>query len=252
MKLIMPKNIFSSIFLSSLGKDHLFEISFRESSLITKYLEANTSAVALIPTLDLINHRHLFVSSKFALSFDGVLSNSYFYFVEGEKSIEKVFLHGDVSVNEIILAKILFSEKFSANVEFILNVNKNIEKEKDYFVTGDENFRSLNFEKGISFADEVADLLELPYVNFVFASPNSEALEKFNELVKEINSKIEDKIESILELLPFPEETKSFISNNIGQVYFDMTDNEVTAVNELIKLVYYHGIIDDIFDVKFV
>lgn len=252
MKLIMPKNIFSSIFISGLEKKHLFEISFRESSIITKHLEADTSAVALIPTLDLINHRHLFVSSKFALSFNGILSNSYFYFVEGEKSIEKIFLRGDVSMNEIILAKILFAEKFSAGVEFILDVNKNIEKEKDYFVTGDENFTSQNFEKGISFADEVADLIELPYVNFVFASPDREALEKFNELMRVINSEIENKIERTLKPLPFSEETKSFISNNIGQLYFDITDNEVTAVNELIKLVYYHGIIDDMFDVKFI
>ncbi|MHB9041816.1 MAG: hypothetical protein ACYC4T_14280 [Melioribacteraceae bacterium] len=251
MKIILPKNIFSSILVSELQKNEGFEISFKESSLISKDLEFNTSAIALIPTIDLINHRNLFVSNKLALAFDGALSNSYFHFVEGEKKIEKIYLRGDVSLNEILLTKILFSERYSANLEIALDPSKIAEKGKDFLVVGDENFTSWDFQNALSLADEASELMEFPYVNYVFASPDREALQKFNESVYTVDPIIEDQIEKIIDPSILSAEAKSFITQNIGSLYFDMTDNEVNAVNELIRLVFYHGIIDDMFDVKF-
>ncbi len=252
MKLILPKNIFTSILSTELLKNDKLKLSHKESSLITKDLEYNTSAIALIPTLDLINHRNLFVSNKLALAFDGALSNSYFHFVEGEKKIEKIYLRGDVSLNEILLTKILFSERYSANLEIALDPGKSAEKGKDFLVVGDENFTSWDFQNALSLADEASELIEFPYVNYVFASPDREALQKFNESVNAVDSIIEDQIEKIIDNLDLGEEAKSFITQNIGSLYFDMTDNEVNAVNELIKLVFFHGIIDDMFDVKFI
>lgn len=251
MKLIMPKNIYTSILASELKKNDGFEISYKESSRISKDLEFNTSAVALIPTLDLINHRSLFVSNKLAISFDGVLSNSYLYFVEGQKNIEKVYLRGDVSLNEILLTKILFSERYSANLEIALDPSKIAEKGKDFIVVGNENFDSWEFGKAISLADEASELLDLPYVNYVFASPDRESLEKFNQSINPVDTKIEDHIGNILNEIPLTDQAKTFIKTNLGSLYYDMTDNEVNAVNELIRLVFYHGIIDDMFDVKF-
>ena len=251
MKIILPKNIFSSILVSELQKNEGFEISFKESSLISKDLEFNTSAIALIPTIDLINHRNLFVSNKLALAFDGALSNSYFHFVEGEKKIEKIYLRGDVSLNEILLTKILFSERYSANLEIALDPSKIAEKGKDFLVVGDENFTSWDFQNALSLADEASELMEFPYVNYVFASPDREALQKFNESVYTVDPIIEDQIEKIIDPSILSAEAKSFITQNIGSLYFDMTDNEVNAVNELIRLVFYHGIIEDMFDVKF-
>lgn len=252
MKLIMPKNIYTSILATELQKIERFEISYKESSLISKDLEFNTSAVALIPTLDLINHRHLFVSNKLAISFDGVLSNSYLYFVEGQKNIEKIYLRGDVSLNEILLTKILFSERYSANLEIALDPSKNPEKGKDFVVVGDENYTVWDFEKAISLADEASELLDLPYVNYLFTSPDREALEMFNKSMNPVDTKIEDQIGNILDGIPITEQAKTFIKTNLGSLYYDMTDNEVNAVNELIKLVFYHGVIDDMFDVKFI
>ncbi|MHB8905918.1 MAG: hypothetical protein ACYC6D_07320 [Melioribacteraceae bacterium] len=251
MKIILPKNIFSSILVSELQKNEGFEISYKESSLISKDLEFNTSAIALIPTIDLINHRNLFVSNKLALAFDGALSNSYFHFVEGEKKIEKIYLRGDVSLNEILLTKILFSERYSANLEIALDPSKIAEKGKDFLVVGDENFTSWDFQNALSLADEASELMEFPYVNYVFASPDREALQKFNESVYTVDPIIEDQIEKIIDPSILSAEAKSFITQNIGSLYFDMTDNELNAVNELIRLVFFHGIIDDMFDVKF-
>ena len=252
MKIIMPKNIYSSILAAELQKNEVFEISNKESSLICKDLEFNTSAVALIPSLDLINHRHLFVSGKLGISFDGVLSNSYLYFVEGQKNIERIYLRGDVSLNEILLTKILFSERYGANLEITLDLSKSPESGKDFIVVGDENYSLWDVENAISLADETSELLDLPYVNYVFASPDREAMEMFNNSINPVDIIIEDKIENTLDGFQVSEQAKNFITSNLGSLYYDMTENEMSAVNELMKLVFYHGIIDDMFDVKFV
>jgi len=252
MKLILPENIFSSILEAVLPQKSGIEIFHQQSSLICKDLEYNTSAVALLPTLDLVNHRNLFVSSKLCVSLDGMLSNSYFYFIEQEKTFQKIFLRGDVSLNEIILTKILFSEMYSSEIELTLDTSKITEAGRDVIVVGDENFHSWNYQSAISLADEVAELLNLPYVNFVFASHDKKALEEFNKQINPIDERIDGDIINIIKELNLSDKAKEFITENLGSIYFDMTDNEETAVNELVKLIFYHGIIDDMFDVKFV
>ena len=251
MKLILPKNVFSAILKTALPQEYQTEIMYQESSLVCKSLEYNTSAIALIPSLELVNHRNLFVSQKIALSLDGVLSNSYFYFVEGEKIFQKIYLRGDISLNEIFLAKILFAEKFSSQIEITLDTNKTAEKGRDYIIAGDENFHLWDYQSAISLADEVSEMIDLPYVNFVFASQDKEALKEFHKQINPIDERIESEIVNIIKELNLSEKTKEFITENLGSIYFDVTDNEETAVNELIKLIFYHGIIDDIFDVKF-
>src|SRR3989339_750342 len=250
MKLILPKNIFSSFLKPLLSDEIKSEIIYQESSLICKSLEYNTSAIALIPSLELVNHRNLFVSKKIALSFDGALSNSYFYFIEGEKKFQKIYLRGDISLNEILLAKILFSEKFSSQIEITLDSNMTAEKGRDYIITGDENFHLWDYQSAISLADEVSEMIDLPYVNFVFASHDKEALDAFNKQINPVDESIEREMINIIKTVSLPEKAKEFFIENLGSVYFDMTENEETALNELIKLIFYHGIIDDMFDVK--
>jgi hypothetical protein len=252
MNIISPKNIFTSILLESLPKDAELKIRFTEAALTSKTLEEDTSAVALIPTLDLINHQTLFVSSKFGISFDGILSNSYLHFLKSNRSLDKIFLRGDVTLNEIILSKILFSERYSTQIEINLETSSMPTGDKHYIVVGDENHLLWNCEEGISFADEIADMIDFPLVNFVFASQDKESIEAINNICDQMDRKIEDQIELILSHLKYSEKANSFVRDNLGSVYFDMTDNEVSAVNELVRLVYYHGIIDDIFEVKFV
>ncbi len=251
MKLIMPQNIYSSIFASQLKQIDKIELLYNQSSLLSKDLEFNTSAVALIPSLDLINHRNLFVSSKFALSFDGALSNSFLYFTEGKRNLDKLFIRGDISINDILLTKIIFPERYSSNPEISLDPSSMAEKGKDYIVSGDENFSSWNFKKAISIADEISELIDYPYVNYVFASPDKDAVEKFNDTVNPLDIQIDEDIEIILKDLSLKPVAESFIIENLGSLYYDMTDNEMNAVNELMKLIFYHGIIDDMFDVKF-
>lgn len=252
MKLFIPDNIFTSIFVSEIPDNSDIEVIKKESPLLCKQFEIDTSAIALIPTLELINHQALFISSTIGISFDGTLSNSYIYFPEMERSLKKIKIRGDVSINEIVLAKILFSERYSSNVEIILDTAKERTINEDYIVIGDENFHQENYKKGISFSDQVAEMLDLPYVNFVFAALDKDSLEKFDSLFESIDVKIEDNISKILSGFNFSDDVKNFVSDNLSSVYFEMTQNENQAMHELIKLTYYHGIVNDIFDIRFI
>lgn len=249
MKLFAPQNIFTSIFQTIIPEE--IKIVNKPSSLIAKELEVNTDSIALIPSLDLIKNPNLIVSSKLGVSFDGVLSQSFFYFVQGKNSFDEIFLRGDVSMNELLLSKILFQERYSSEVELILDTSSVVEKDRNYIICGDQNYITEGFEKGISLADEISDMLELPYVNYVFASPDREALSHFEKLIGSADQEIEERIENCVAIMNLSPHTRSFIISNIGSIYFDILQNEKDALNELIKLVYYHGIIDDMFDVKF-
>ena len=83
MKLIFPNNIFSTFFILSMEDKFKKNIIVKDSSLLTQELNFDEDAVALIPSLDLINQRDLKVSSKLGISFEGLLSNSYVYFKIG-------------------------------------------------------------------------------------------------------------------------------------------------------------------------
>ncbi|NMB80907.1 MAG: hypothetical protein GYA14_03730 [Ignavibacteria bacterium] len=253
MKLFLPPNIYAGILKSFLKQYKELDIEIKESSLLSNELENDKDAVALIPSMDLINHREVFVSGKAGISFDGTLSNAYFYLTDNsQRTLGNIYIRGDVSVNEIILTKILFEERFSAEVEITLDTHKDPTNTQNTLVVGIENFTNWDYNSSISFSDQMADLLDLPYVNFIFASYNKGNLSRLESFFNGVDASVEENISELLNDLSLSEEIKNYVQSNLGSVYFEMTSNESEALNEMIKLVYYHGIIEDIFDVKFI
>ncbi len=252
MNLIIPQNIFSAIFAFSLPADLKSNIDVKESSLISRELDRNDNLIGLIPSCDLINHKNFFVSRKTAVSFDGSLSNSYFYFKPEQVKIDKIYLKGDISKNEILLSKILFAERFSSDAEFILDTEPVNFLDRNYIIAGNENLNAAYLDNRISFSDELAELLNAPYVNFVLASKNMELLKEFTSHLEPIDKQVEDNISKILDNISLEGKVAEFITENLSGVYFDMTEIEETSIKELFKLLYYHGFVDDLFDINFV
>jgi hypothetical protein len=48
------------------------------------------------------------------------------------------------------------------------------------------------------------------------------------------------------------ESFKVFFKERFNQVYFELTDNEVEGLKELIKLPFYFGLFEEIFEIKLV
>ncbi|MFZ1291506.1 MAG: hypothetical protein WAR79_15530 [Melioribacteraceae bacterium] len=113
MKLIAPSNIFSSLFYLSIDEKSKPELILKESSLIINELSTNKNLIAIIPSLDLINHKELFVSEKFTIAFESFISNTYLYFANAQNNFNRLFLKGDISTNDVLLSKIIFKEIYN-------------------------------------------------------------------------------------------------------------------------------------------
>lgn len=250
MKLVIPKNIFSAIFALSLPDEIKESIVVESSSLISREVKNGNADIGLMPTFDLLKNKDLFVSKKIGISFDGLLSNSYLHLIPGERSFTDIYINGDVSSNEIILAKILFAERFKSDVTIHLDTNPLEIGKKNYLIVGNDNMLDDNFKKGISFSDQVAELLDRPYVDFVLVSTDEEKLKSFTEKLDSWDKNIEENLETYLTKLDQNEDISEFIRLNFNSIYFEITENEIEGLHDLIKLPFYHGMIEEMVEVK--
>ncbi|MCX6149410.1 MAG: hypothetical protein NTX22_02670 [Ignavibacteriales bacterium] len=251
MRIVFPQNIFSKILSFALPEEFRRNISFQDVSLISRELEKGNADLALVPSCDLVKHPELFISKKIAISFDGQLSSSYLYFVPGQNSFTDLFLSGEVSANEIILSKILFAERYSSDINVHLETGKP-DDQKNCLISGNVNFSQGKFLRGLSFADELSTMIFLPYVNFIIVSREERMIEAFNKSISNIDKWVDDNVDAIIEKLQLELPTVNFIKENFNSVYFEMTENEIDSLSELIRLPFYHGIVDELIDLKLV
>lgn len=254
MKILLPQNIFAALFGLACPESLKADLSVKNAGLIYSALMEEDYDVALIPSLDIIKNEQLFVSGKYGISFDGPLSNSFIYFSEKEtETFSDLYLRGDLSVNEFLLIKVLFKERFNKDVNLIADSQELLIGERNYLISGNENFlNSKLFSKGISFADIFSEVLNFPYVNFIFVSQKEEILKEFNSLLDNINEKIAHNLTEYLEMIGVNEELKVFILENNDSVYYDFTENEEIGLTEVTRLPFYYGLTEEIAEIKFI
>lgn len=252
MKLFIPQSVFAGIAVYNFSGKILQNIESRPAAMLVKELEAGNCDVALIPTFDLLNKESIFISRRGGVAFDGSLSNSFLYFQKNKLKMEDMFLAGDVSSNEIFLSKIVFEEFYGTNLNITLETKKPDFSSHNYLISGNMNFENDLFLTGISLAEQVSEFLDYPLVSFVFASKNKEALEELNKEFTNIDERIEDNITKILGNLNLSENAVKFISENFNEVYFQLTDNELDGMKEMLKLPYYKGIVEDMVELNLV
>jgi hypothetical protein len=250
-KILVPQNIFSKILLSELNLDESIAVEFQPAALIAKKLLQEEYSIGLIPTLDLLTSKDLFISSKIGLSFNALLSNSYIHFKEGQETLEQIFLKGDVTTNEIILSKILFKEFYDVDVTPALVKDEAAHINDNTLIVGDENYEKELFLNGLSFSEEIIELLDAPYVNFILAGASENLLKTFNDKHRDhlLNGHTEDYTEL---LKGFTQTSLEFISVNIQHIVFDLEDQDLEGIKSLMQLPYFHGILKDMIDIKFV
>ncbi len=250
-RLLVPSNIYSRLFISALELDKEYNIEYYPAALIVRNILADNTTLGLIPSLDLITHKELFISSKIGISFNALLSNVYIYFKKEQQTIENIYLKGDITSNDIILSKILFKEIYNVDViPVILKEESRIEDE-NILIAGDENFEKELFFTGLSFAEEMIELLDAPYVNFLIASAG-------DDKIKEFNLKFTDKAKSFSPndsadvLNQFNNRVKEFFSINLHHIVFDFEEQDIEGIKSLMELPYLNGIVKDIIDIKFI
>lgn len=250
-KLYLPDNFYSRLFLSELNPDNDFEMSYLPSALLSKKVDEDENSIGLIPSIDLLTFKDLFISSRIGVSFNALLSNSYLYFKENENSIDELSIAGDVTSNEIILSKILFRELYNIDIKTKLITYDALPTDESYVLVGDKNFSEEIFYNGLSFSEEIIELLNAPYINFLLAGRSENVLKSF---VTRYEANLLDGHEkSFSRINPaFSELANDFIRINLQHVIFDFEEQDIEGIKYLLQLPYLYGIINEMIDVKFI
>lgn len=252
MKLYFPNNVFSRLMAKNLPDTLRSSVEFISSPLLTSKLNETSGSAALIPTMDLIKNKNLFVSRSFGISFEGTLCNSYFYYGSSQKEISTLNLFGDVSAVEVIMCKLLFKELYNSEIELAVLSDELKIKANNILVVGDKNFSSGIYSEGISFSEEIIETLSLPFVNYVLASGAESAMKSLNKEFEGIGNKIYDNAEEILSSENLPQNIIDYISENISSFITEFDEQDAEGIEQILRLPYFHGMIDDIVEVKFV
>jgi len=248
-KLYFPKNIFTHILSNLPDVNEKNSITYLPSASLTKKLSEDFSTVALIPTSEILTNKELFVSNKIGISCEGSPCNNYIYYGKDKNVIDRINLYGDASTVEVIFGKILFKELYNANVEIGLITDRTKLENSNCIVVGDENFIESKYKNGFSFAEEIGEIISAPFVNYVLASQDKDSLLKISE---RLSAKIsEADFDNINIPEGFSAETKEFIRGNVSKSFFILEEEHIEGINQLLRLPFYHGIVKDIVEVKF-
>ncbi len=250
MKIFFPNNVFSKILYNNLPEEDRKLISFKESAALSMEVRKDSSSIALMPVSDIITNKEFFISSSLGISFVESLCNSYIYYNSEEETINEFKLAGDISTVEAVIGFIFFKENYELDLKMNIALDDNELVSSNHILTGDKNFIDEKYEKGISFAEEIIELISAPFVNYVFASGDDKNLKKysnrFSEAMKDLNPQ-DIKIPG-----NFSDETKSFIKENLHTVIYNLDKQDREGIRQAVSLPYYHGIIKDMIDIKFV
>ncbi|MGD8306031.1 MAG: hypothetical protein PVF17_05205 [Ignavibacteria bacterium] len=249
MEIFFPDNIFAHSLATHLNKQKQNKITFISSALLSKKMNDTSESIALIPTMELITNQDLFVSRSIGIAFEGTMSNSYIYFNTEREQISEVQLAGDVSSIDVVMCKILFSELYDTNVELKISAMNDDLEDQTHIIVGDQNFKNRKYKNGISFAEQIVDLISAPYINYILASRNEELLKNYSDdtlpIIKEFALGESEHLDEL-------DESKNFIIENSQSVIYCLEEQDIIGINELIRLPFYHGILKELFEVKFV
>jgi hypothetical protein len=252
MHIYFPQNIFADLIKNSLSEKLSSMVKFLPAPLITNEILKDSNSIGLIPTLDLIRHKDFFVSGSFGISFEESLCNSYLYYNSERRNLDELSIIGDISSNEVIGAKLIFKELYNTEIKLkLLTASTNIEG-NNIICVGDINFEGDKYLKGVSFAEEIIEVLSLPYVNFVLAAVNQKPIENFNKSIDDIQGKVYNLVEGGNYGRNLSEDSKQIFRQNIASFICNLDDQDIDGINQLLRLPYFHEIISDIVEVKYI
>ena len=67
----------------------------------------------------------------------------------------------------------------------------------------------------------------------------------------DLDENVEKNLIGIFDKSNYKFAAKEYILENIHTVFYNNTDYEKSALSELIKLIYYKGVIDEIFEINY-
>jgi len=139
---------------------------------------------------------------------------------------------------EIVLASIILSEKFDTKISIVpstLSVEDSLQKADAVLAVGDAAHAIRDHTNKLDLVDEWKDITDLPFVHGMWVVREGGLTEK------EIDQVCTASLQSGKNL--------SDVSERIS---YKFDERAVAALNEFYRMAYYHGILKDIPDVKFI
>ncbi len=251
MNILLPHNIFTTLLAQALPETLHHTLAYKNASLLGKALEERKADIVLLPVTDLLQHKDFFVSSRRGISFDGPLSNAYFYFAPEQQHIHKVVLAGDVSGTEVLCTKILLRELYNEEAEITISTTKTESSQSTLLLSGDLNLENNRFFSGMNMTEEIMDVIDLPFVHYIFAANDEEKLKEFEKLTEGIESKIYSAVEQDDWEFRLTQDARDFYRTNISHVVYELDEQDKEGIRQILRLPYFHTLVDDLVDIKF-
>ncbi|MFB3056415.1 MAG: hypothetical protein ACE1ZQ_04540, partial [Ignavibacteriaceae bacterium] len=87
--------------------------------------------------------------------------------------------------------KIIFKELYDSDIEIAIQTKLDTKISGNYLIAGDENYNNARFEKGISIAEVVSEIISAPFANYVLASNDKNLLEEYTSKLLPVLDNIE-------------------------------------------------------------
>jgi hypothetical protein len=251
MNILLPHNIFTNLLAQALPETLHHTLAYKNASLLAKSLVEQKADIVLLPVTDLLQHKEFFVSQHRGISFDGPLSNAYFYFGPEQQHIHKVTLAGDISSAEVLCTKILLRELYNEEAEISISTTKTESSQSTLLLSGDINLENNRFFSGMNMTEEIMDVIDLPFVHYVFAALDEEKIKRFDKLTEGIEGRIYEAVDQEDWEFRLTPEAKEFYRSNISHVVYEFDAQDKEGIQQLLRLPYFHNMVDDLIDVKF-
>ncbi|MCK6615006.1 MAG: hypothetical protein L6Q47_12275 [Ignavibacteriaceae bacterium] len=251
MRLLLPDNIYFRALVSVLPQEKGITAGFLPSASIISAITTGEADVAFLPSLYLTNDESLRISSKIGLSFEGLGSTSYLVLHEvPEEGRPDISITGDHSAQEALLAKMLMNELYTIEPKFHIKAPEDALHDKNIILAGDLAFISGKYREALSFAEEVVEMGDLPYLNFVFCAKDSGKGKQAEKIILEAVDKFYDALEGE-ELFGLDPESRQFVRENMQNTILDIDEADLEGLNNLLRMLFYEGLADDIRELKF-
>jgi hypothetical protein len=251
MNILLPHNIYTTLLAQALPEELQHSFAYKNASLLGKALEEQKADIVLLPVIDLLQHKEFYVSSHRGISFDGPLSNAYFYFAPEQQHIHRVTLAGDISGTEVLCTKILLRELYNEEAEITISATKTESSQTTLLLSGDLNLENNRFFSGMNMTEEIMDVIDLPFVHYVFASLDEAKLKEFEKLTEGIELKIYAAVEQEDWEFRLTPDAREFFRSNISHVVYEFDEQDKEGIRQILRLPYFHTLVEDLVDIKF-
>jgi chorismate dehydratase len=176
---------------------------------------------------------------------EGESQSIVLFFKEGTNRI--LTLAADPAYSsEIVLANIILSEKYDTKPKLMLTddpIEQALQKTDAYLAVGDTVFDEKYNPHRIDLVDEWKDITDLPYVHGLWA------VRKDAFTAEDMSTLIERSKQGTTTLNLITSDDK--LEYLIGFKY-ELDEQAITALNEFLRMAYYHSILSEIPEVKFI